>query len=131
MTRRRLASLLAAMAALAGAAIAVAWAVNAVSGPVIQLPPGAPLNHIVEGFGYVGPRTHVHDSEVMLCLSEPGSVKVISVEPINPIGQIKVEDFGFRPNPFLTSPPGKMLGSGPGTLAQSGATWLVAFPAAV
>ena len=99
MRRRRLVSVLVAIAGVA-AAVAAAWAFNAHTGPVIQLPPGAPLNHVVEGFGAVGPHTHVHDSEVMLCLSEPGSVRVVRVEPIQPIGQIGVTDFGFRPNPL-------------------------------
>ncbi|MGW5240688.1 hypothetical protein ACWEOW_17300 [Monashia sp. NPDC004114] len=42
------------------------------------------------------------------------------MEPIQPIGQITVVDYGFRSNPFLASPPRDMLGDRKGSLAQSG-----------
>lgn len=50
---------------------------------------------------------------MMVCLRQPGSVEVRSIEPLLPMGGVTIRAFGLRPNPLWT-------GAGPSVIARSG-----------
>ena len=89
--------------------------------PRVRLQMPGPMNsHVVEGVANVRAHHPVSIGEMVVCVSSPGAVTITSVEPVHPVGRMRVQAFAVRPNPFLTKPRGTQLGDALGPLSASG-----------
>ena len=55
---------------------------------------------VSDGVGNVAPGAPVVWGSVLVCVSEPGTATITSVEPVDPVGGLTVDDFAVRPNPW-------------------------------